>query len=61
MSFSKQKVLITDDIVQLMIDSFKYLADPNEKFDLPLTFEWPEKNLSIIIDNLTQEPPLGLE
>lgn len=43
-----------------MIESFKYLADENEKFDLPLTFEWPEKNLSIIIDNLTQEP-IGLE
>lgn len=44
-----------------MIDRFKYLADPNEKFDLPLTFEWPEKNLSIIIDNLTQESPLVIE
>lgn len=44
-----------------MIESFKYLADSTEKFDLPLTFEWPEKNLSIIIDNLLPEMAYPLE
>lgn len=56
-----EQVLITDDIVPQMMESFKYLVDPNEKFDLPLTFEYPDKNLSIIIDNLTQEVPCGIE
>lgn len=44
-------------MVEPMIDAFKNLADPSYKIDVPMTFEWHEKNLSIVIDNLVQEMP----
>lgn len=40
-----------------MIEAFKMLADPMEKIEVPLKFEWPDKNLSIIIDNHIHEIP----
>lgn len=44
-------------MIEPMIDAFKSLADPTYKIDVPMTFEWREKNLSIVIDNLAQEMP----
>lgn len=54
--FSLQ-ILITDDMIPQMIEAFKNLADPLYKIEVPLTFEWHEKNLTIVIDNLVQELP----
>lgn len=44
-------------MVPEMIESFKNLTNSPENFNLPITFEWPERNLSIIIDNLVRELP----
>lgn len=52
-----RQILITDDLIQRMIDAFRDLADPLNKIEIPLNFDWPEKKLTIIIDNLVPEHP----
>lgn len=64
--FHKQKnrtffqVLITDDMIPEMIESFRHLTDPVEGIELPMTFEWPDQNFSIIVDKLVPDLPCCL-
>lgn len=51
------KVLITDDLVPQMINDFRDLALHPEKIELPKQFEWPDRNLRIVIDTPTPQQP----
>lgn len=47
------QVLISDDLVQRMVSSFENLPDNPDDLSLPHIFEYPDKNLRIVIDNPT--------
>lgn len=49
------QILITDDLIDVMIESFKDLAGGIGTMTLPKEYDWPDKNLKIIIDNPEQQ------
>lgn len=38
-----------------MIETFKNLTFNPDKMEIPQVFEWPDKNLKITIDNVTDQ------
>lgn len=49
--------MITDDLIPQMINVFRDLALDPDKVELPKHFEWPDKNLKIVIDTPTPQQP----
>lgn len=49
------QILITDDLIDVMLESFKDLAGGIGTMTLPKEYDWPDKNLKIIIDNPEQQ------
>lgn len=50
------QVLISDDLVNRMIEAFKFLDNTSvDQLNLPKLFEFPDKNLKFVIDNLQMQ------
>lgn len=49
------QILIADDFIDAMLESFKDLAGGVGVMTLPKEYDWPDKNLKIIIDNPSTE------
>ncbi len=49
------QILIADDMIDIMLESFMDLAGGIGTMSLPKEYDWPDKNLKIIIDNPEQQ------
>ncbi|XP_037039200.1 suppressor of fused homolog [Bradysia coprophila] len=49
------QILIADDFIDVLLESLKDLSGGVETMTLPKQYEWPDKNLKIIIDNPEQQ------
>lgn len=49
------QILITDDLIDVMLESFQELVGGIRTMTLPKEYDWPDKNLKIIIDNPEQQ------
>lgn len=49
------QILIADDFIDVMLESLNDLSGGVETMTLPREYDWPDKNLKIIIDNPEQQ------